>query len=285
MNTEPHADTPPAEGEWTELERTIARLRGDGGCPWDRAQTLETLKRHLVEETCELLDSIDSGSIEHHAEELGDLLLQVALQAQIRREEGRFGLRDVVRGLCAKLRRRHPHVFGDATAATPEEALERWRRAKADERRDGAPPSSAIADTLPDCLPALLRARKIQEQAARVGFDWDDIRDVWRKTREETDELDLALQEKNAEAIREEIGDLLFAVVNLSRHAQVDAESALRQATAKFVRRFRLVEARAAETGRDLRACSAAELDKLWNQVKKSSASAPPCSADDTQAG
>ncbi len=258
----------PLATDWAGLEALVARLRSETGCPWDRKQSLDSLKKHLVEETCEVLDAIDSGSPDHHAEELGDVLLQVVLQAQIRKEEGRFTLNDVVRGLCEKLLRRHPHVFGDASAATPQEALNHWRRVKALEKTADSPAPS-VTDRAPRCLPALQRAQKVQEQAATVGFDWETSDAVMRKVREETDELDHALAERNRAAIREEIGDLLFAVVNLSRFTDFDAEDALRAATAKFIRRFKGVEQRAEHAGKPLASCSAEEMDAHWNAVKE----------------
>ncbi len=248
------------------LLEVVARLRGEGGCPWDRAQTLETLKPFAIEEVYEVLDAIESGDPLKHREELGDLLLQVALQSQIRAEEGAFTFDDVAAALAEKLVRRHPHVFGDVKADTPAEVLRNWQAIKAGEKEGAA--GSALGG-IPRHLPALLRAQRIQARAARVGFDWERTAAVLDKVEEEVHELRAALAAGDDAGTREEIGDLLFALVSLCRFRDVDAEDVLRQGTDKFVRRFQSVEQRVRAEGREMSACTPAELDAHWEAVKR----------------
>jgi MazG family protein len=247
------------------LREVVARLRGEGGCPWDREQTLASLKPHLIEECYELVEAVDSGDAERHIEELGDVLLQVALHAQIRSEEGRFNLDDVAERLAEKLVRRHPHVFGNAVVSGSEQVLRNWEAIKAGEKQgeDRSP-----FDGLPRHLPSLQKAQRVQSRAARVGFDWSRIEDVFDKVREELDEAADAVARGGPERVGEEVGDLLFAAVNLARFAGVDAEDALRRTTDKFIRRFREIERRARGQGRALKDCSPAEMDALWEAVK-----------------
>jgi tetrapyrrole methylase family protein / MazG family protein len=256
------------------LLAVVARLRGEQGCPWDRKQTLESLKTHLVEETYELVDAIDSGDTDQHLDELGDVLLQVALQSRIREENGDFGFDDVAARLAEKLVRRHPHVFGAAVAATPDDVLRHWERIKAVERENTGQPESVIAG-VPRHLPALMKAQRVQSRAARVGFDWDHVEDVLRKIDEELVETREALAADEAERVNEEIGDLLFAVVNLCRFQRLDAENALSGAVSKFVRRFQAVEHRIRASGRSMHDCTLAELDAEWDTVKKVEKNAP----------
>jgi MazG family protein len=247
----------------------LARLRGPGGCPWDREQTLRTLKSHLLEETYELLEAMDGGDPEAHAEELGDVLLQVVFQARLREERGDSGLDDVAHRLADKLVRRHPHVFGGACAPDSAAALRNWEAIKRAEKPAGGAsgPRSAM-DGVPAALPALARAQRLQGKAARRGFDWPDAEGVEAKLQEEQAELAAARAAADAEAVRHEAGDLLFTVVNLCRFLQVDAEEALQAANARFSRRFRGVERRAAAAGRDLRDCTMAEMDAWWEEAK-----------------
>lgn len=254
----------------TALVDMMGRLRSRTGCPWDREQTLNSLQQFLVEECYELLDAMRSGDPARHMDELGDILLQVLFQAQIRKEEGAFDFYDVADCLAAKLARRHPHVFGKETAKTPAEVLKRWEEIKSAEKsRQGR--RSAL-DGVPRILPALLRAQRTQAKAARVGFDWKDIRDVEAKVREELEEVREALSSGNRKRISSELGDLLFAVVNLSRFRGIDAEQAVDEAVERFSRRFREVEKRVWKKGRRMTDCSLAELDAHWNAVKKLSA-------------
>jgi MazG family protein len=247
------------------LLEVVSRLREPGGCPWDREQTLQSLKRYVIEESYELLDAVDANDPERHKEELGDVLLQVALQARIRQEEGRFTFDDVAGALADKLIRRHPHVFGGAKAETSAEVLKHWETIKAGEKEGGRPLLAGI----PRHLPALQKAERIQARAARVGFDWPDAQRVLDKIAEEAAELRESVAQKAPENVREELGDLLFSIVNLSRFLQVHPEEALDEANAKFMSRFARMEERVKEQNRALKDCSPTELDMLWNEAKR----------------
>lgn len=240
---------PLAEQDGTTLVRLVAlmrRLLGPGGCPWDREQTLETLRKYVLEEACEVIDAIDSGDREGVREELGDLLLQVVFQAELLRAEGRFAIDDVIAGIVDKLVSRHPHVFHVASAEgglvkadTSQEVLSNWEKLKAKEKQ-----GRGILAGVPRSLPALVRAQRIGEKVSRVGFDWEDPRGSMEKVREEIGELEEAIASGDASAKEEELGDALFALVNLARHLEVDAEGALRRTIDKFTKRFAHVEAR-----------------------------------------
>lgn len=253
----------------------MARLRDpETGCPWDREQTLESLKPCVLEETYELLSAMDRPEdVAGHIEELGDVLLQVVFQCTMAEQEGRFTFDDVANAISDKLVRRHPHVFGNVAASDTGAVLRNWERIKQTERKGGSVQRSAL-DGVPDALPALLKAQRIQEKASRVGFDWKDAAGPMEKIREETAELaeEIAKRpsKKPADSVRvkEELGDLLFAVCNLARHLGVDAESAAAGAAAKFSRRFRAVEAAAAAAGRDMKEMTLAEMDALWDAAK-----------------
>lgn len=241
-------------------------LRGPNGCPWDREQTVESLKPCLLEETYELLAAMDSDDVENHLEELGDVLLQIVFQCQIRDEEGKFSFDDVAGVLADKLIRRHPHVFGDEKVDTSGEVLKNWEKIKQTEKKS-RPDYSAI-DGVPAALPALLKAQRIQAKASRVGFDWADSAGALAKVREEFEEVAAELTRADQGKVEEEIGDLLFSLVNVCRFHHVDAEDALRRATDKFARRFRAVEKRIKEQARDMRDCTLSELDAVWDEVK-----------------
>jgi MazG family protein len=251
---------------FSELVDLMARLRGPDGCPWDREQTLETLKTYLLEETYEVLDALDSGDAAHHQEELGDLLFQVVFQAQVRREEGAFTVEEVIAGIHDKLVRRHPHVFAEATAATADEVLDQWERLKAKEKVGTARPS--VLDHGPPHLPALLQALRLTEKAARVGFDWSAEQDLMGKVDEEWGELRHELAHGDGATVAEELGDLLFVLANLARHRGLDPEEALRQANRKFTRRFQFIEATLAAAGRRPDQADLAEMDALWERAK-----------------
>jgi len=252
------------------LERVLdimSRLRDPkGGCPWDREQTLVNLKAYLIEECYELIDAIDSGDVEKHKEELGDLLLQIVFQVQIRREEGHFSFDDIANVLAEKLIRRHPHVFGDVKVTGSKDVLVKWEAIKATEKKTG---KRSVVEGVPRHLPALMKAHQVQSRAARVGFDWTALHDVMAKVDEEVAEVKDAIQSGRREDIAEEIGDLLFAVVNLSRFQKLQAEDLLAGTVDKFTRRFQEIERRLHAKGKALTDCALAELDTLWNEVKK----------------
>jgi len=249
------------------LIRIMRMLRSKKGCPWDREQNLSTLKQYLVEESYEVLDAIDSGDRSRLADELGDLLLQVVFQAQICSEEGSFTFDHVAEGICAKLIRRHPHVFGAVKVNGSADVLRNWEKIKRTEK-DGAP-RSAVAG-IPRHLPALHKAQQVQKKAARVGFDWDTVHSVVAKVDEELAEVKAAMKSRRPKRTKEEIGDLLFSVVNLSRFLGHNAEEALDDTIAKFVRRFQGVENKLHQQGRQMTDCSLAELDAIWNRIKRS---------------
>jgi tetrapyrrole methylase family protein/MazG family protein len=255
--------------EMDDLLAVMARLRGKDGCPWDAEQTLESLKTFLVEECYEVIDSLDSGDTAHHLEELGDLLLQIVFQAQIRSEKKEFEFKDIAEAIRAKLVRRHPHVFGDVQVSGTGDVLRNWDAIKAREKaKQSETPRSAL-DGVPRSMPALQRAQQIQSRAARVGFDWPDIRGVLAKVEEELAEVKAAMEEGNENRIRDEIGDLLFAVVNLARFQKLHAEQAMHEAIAKFVRRFQALENEIRAMGRKPTELSAVELDAIWEAVKR----------------
>jgi ATP diphosphatase len=247
----------------------MARLRDPTtGCPWDREQTFETIAPYTIEEAHEVADAIARGDLDGGlADELGDLLLQVVFHARMAEEQGRFDFGDVVLAITEKLLRRHPHVFGDAGRHTPDEVKQLWHRIKEDERAArGETGARRTLDGVPAGLPALMRAQKLQERAAKVGFDWANARDVLAKIAEEAREIEPVLD--NPEAAAEEVGDLLFAAVNLSRHAGIDAESALRAANVKFERRFRSIEDALTAAGRTPAEASLDEMESLWESAK-----------------
>jgi MazG family protein len=259
----------PPRQSFDDLVRLMARLRDPRtGCPWDREQTLETLRPYLLEETHELLEALEGGDPAAHCEELGDLLLQIIFQSQLRSEAGQFGIEDVVDGLARKLLRRHPHVFGDEQARDAGQVIATWERVKAGEKG----PGGALAG-VPRSLPALAGAQKLSERAARVGFDWQHAGQVMDKVREELAELEEALAlpepEPRREAASWELGDLLFALANLARHLNLQAEELLRQANQRFRERFGLVESLCRERGLDIRKASLDELEALWQEAKR----------------
>lgn len=246
------------------LVNIMARLRGENGCPWDREQTHESLKPYLVEETYEVIDAIDSGDMKNLKEELGDFLLQVVFHATLAKESGEFGMDDVCDGICEKLIRRHPHVFGQSEADTAEKVLRQWNEIKKVEKTE----RKSILDGVPKSLPALLRASLLQEKASSIGFDWSDWRGAFAKIEEETAELKADLESGRDDKLDEEFGDLLFSIVNVTRFLNVDPENALRMTIAKFIRRFEYVEKRLAETGVTPAEAGLERMDALWNEAK-----------------
>jgi len=253
----------------------MERLRAPGGCPWDREQTPATLKPQMLEECYEVLEAIDSGSTPHLTEELGDLLLHIVFQAQIAREAGDFTFADVATGIADKLVRRHPHVFGQEKVADSTATIALWDELKKAEK----PERQSVLDGVPRALPALLRAEALQKKARKVGFDWPDVRGSLDKVSEEVAEVRAEIMPTLAATpgvtalpasreTAEELGDLLFSIVNLARHLNLEAEALLTAANEKFARRFRAVEERFKAQGKDMKACPLAELDAAWNQVK-----------------
>jgi len=243
------------------LEGIVHRLRAPGGCPWDRAQTHESLRRFLAEEAYEALDALDQGDPAKLREELGDLLLQVLLHTEIAVEGGEFRLADVVEGIGRKLVRRHPHVFGDVHVETPEQVVDNWEAIKRDERGDDRP---LLAD-VPAAMPALAYSQALQRRAGTVGFQWPTIESVLEKLVEEVEELSKA---EDTAARREELGDVLFVLASVARHLEVDAEEALRLAARKFRERFTRMEALARERGLELAGLSLSEMEALWQEAK-----------------
>ena len=248
-----------------ELLHIMARLRDpDGGCPWDREQTFATIAPYTLEEAYEVAEAIEQGDIKELRGELGDLLFQVVFHARMAEEAGHFDFADVTAAICDKMRRRHPHVFGDVRIDSADEQTRAWEAHKARERGAGS-----VVDGVAIALPALVRAEKMQRRAARAGFDWPDLSGPLDKCREEIDELAAALAQGGASDRADELGDLLFSCVNVARHAGIDAEQALRRASARFERRVRAVEARLADQGCRVQEADAQTLDCLWEEVKR----------------
>ena len=271
-----------------DLLHLMARLRDPQfGCPWDVKQNYASIVPHTIEEAYEVADAIERGDFDDLKGELGDLLFQVVYYSQLAQEEGRFEFAGVIDGITRKLIRRHPHVFptGDlyAPLETPrlseDQVKQRWEEIKAEERADkaSAPEQLSLLDDVPAVLPALSRAAKLQKRAARVGFDWPAALPVVDNVREELDEVLEAMASNDAEAIAEEVGDLLFAAVNLARHLKVDPENALRAANTKFERRFRFIEQALRQTHRPIEDCTLEEMDALWGEAKRQEKDAPSC--------
>jgi len=250
-----------------QLVDLLARLRGEGGCPWDREQDHLTLRPYLLEETYEVLEALNKEDMYKLCEELGDLLLQIVFHAQIAAENRHFDINDVIRGITEKITRRHPHVFGSVTVKDSYEVTLNWRKIKARERGDNKP--AGLLDSVPMSLPALMRAARIQKKAAEAGFDWPDYRGAMEKINEEFSELKTAISGGNAAKVEEELGDLLFSVVNLARLLNVEPEVALAGTCEKFTGRFGYVENMARHNGKELLQCSLSELDTWWEEAKK----------------
>jgi MazG family protein len=246
----------------------MARLRDpDNGCPWDRQQDFRSIAPYTLEEACEVVDAIERDDRADLQDELGDLLFQVVYHAQMASEFGWFDFSDVVQGICDKMVRRHPHVFAGAEIADANAQTHAWERHKQEER--GERPGGSVLDGVPLALPALMRADKLQKKASRAGFDWPDIRGVFDKVEEEMDELRAEIEDGlDHEALKDEAGDLLFAVVNLVRHAGAEPESALRRANRKFTKRFHQVEKHCHEAGKSVSETDLDTLDWYWDQVK-----------------
>lgn len=266
--TRERAGAPAGHPEFDQLVRTIWRLRQSDGCPWDKAQTHRSITKNMVEEAYEAVDAILADDVPHLREELGDVLEQVLLHAQIASDDGEFTLDDVCRELNEKLVRRHPHVFGDEVATTADGALDAWDEVKRQEReaRGEAGEEPGLLDSVPISLPALMQAQKISKRAAKAGFEWDTVADIWDKVAEERAEFER--EERGSEAAAEEFGDILFALVNVARREGIDAEEALAASNRKFRRRWAAIEQAAREEGHAVEEVSTEELNVLWDRVK-----------------
>ena len=264
-----HGDPGAALNEFVAIVR---RLRGPGGCPWDAQQTPETLKTYVLEEAYELVEALDSGDPGKIKEELGDLLLHLVFLSDLYQERENFSLADVTAGIAAKMIHRHPHVFGDAQAETQEELRRLWQQAKAQEGKSPAVP--ALGKVSP-ALPALVQAQRLGEAAARMGFDWPNLKGALDKVQEEWQELREALSQPANPAWEEELGDLLFSLVNVARFLNIDSEGALRRTIFKFIKRFNVVERTLAKEGKTPETATLEEMDAIWEACKKEKASSP----------
>jgi ATP diphosphatase len=263
-------DPLPGKETGADLPRLVGlmqRLLAPDGCPWDREQTLSTLLPYLVEETYEVVDALQAGHVADHCEELGDLLLQIVFQAELRHRDGGFGIDEVIDGIVRKLIRRHPHVFGEVHAKNADEALASWAKLKAVEKAKKG--KKGALDGIPKSAPALVRAMRAGEKAGAVGFDWPDAAGVRDKVQEELGEFDQACASGDRAAMASELGDLLFAIVNLARKLDLDAEHSLREATDRFGRRFRYMEEKLEAAGRPVKSASPEEQNALWEEAKR----------------
>jgi len=254
-----------------DLVKIMETLRSKDGCPWDNEQTHDSLKSCLIEEVYEIVDAVDSKDCEGLKEELADLFFLIIFYCKIADDNNNFDINNVLESCLEKMTRRHPHVFGDKSAKNASEALNQWNEIKKKEKeskQNGKESNKSIVDNVPIHMPALQKAQKVQKKVARVGFDWEEIDDVIAKVHEELEEVKEAIKNKEKEPIAEEIGDLLFAVVNLSRFLKLDSEDLLRKSISKFTGRFKKVEMRVAALGKKIEDCSLGELDGIWNEIK-----------------
>jgi len=247
-----------------ELVELVATLRGPDGCPWDREQTRKSLKPLMLEEMYEAFDAIDRQNEADLREELGDMLLHIVFQAQIGAENQTFSVADVLKQLIFKMRKRHPHVFGNIEVQNVDEVLLNWEKIK-----DGEKERESMLSSIPSSLPALLRAHAIQSRVARVGFDWSNAEEVWKKIDEEQEEFKNAWRNRDQKAIEEEWGDLIFALVNLGRHLRLQPEDALQKASNRFIQRFEFMEKEMKKEGKKIENHSLEEMDELWNKAKR----------------
>lgn len=247
--------------EFKRLVEIMHRLRKE--CPWDRKQTPQSLRQYILEEAHETVEAIDDSDWTELKKELGDLLLQIVFQAEIAREENRFSLEEIINHINEKLIRRHPHVFGDTRVKNAEQVKENWEQIKVKQEN-----RKSLLEGVPRQLSALLRAQRLQDKAAQVGFDWEDVAGIFEKIEEELGELSDAIQDKNPEEMEDEMGDLLFSLVNLSRHQQINAEDALRRTINKFVSRFQYIENKLQMQNKSVDKSSLEEMDKLWEEAK-----------------
>jgi tetrapyrrole methylase family protein / MazG family protein len=249
------------------LNELVLRLRGPGGCPWDAEQTVDSIKLYLLEEAYEVVDAIDGKSNEHVCEELGDLIFQIFFISALAREQGEFDLTGVIERITGKMIRRHPHVFGDKTVNGASEVSDNWEKIKKEEKKDIKSPSSRLAE-IPLSLPALMRANRLSERAAKAGFDWAGRKEIWEKVNEEFGELTAVIREQDHEKIREEIGDLMFSLVNLARHWGFNSEQLMMDANRKFIKRFKLMEAELVSSGSCIDEADDEEMNRAWEKIK-----------------
>lgn len=250
--------------EFRRLIDIMANLRSENGCPWDKEQTKDSLKSYLIEESHEVSEAIDEDDPEKLKEELGDLLFQIIFHCRIAAEKGDFTIHDVIKGISDKIISRHPHVFGNAKFETPEEVRKQWHERKTEEGKF----KESILDGIPKSLPSLLRSQRLQSRASKVGFDWEKTEDVLDKVEEELSELKTAIRNNSKKEIEEELGDVLFVLVNVSRFTGINAEEALKKTINKFQGRFRYIEKKAKEAGQNLSEMTLKEMDKLWEEAK-----------------
>lgn len=274
MPTVPAHHAPTHDGErFMRILEIMRTLRGPNGCPWDREQTHASLLPSFMEELYEFVESVEDRDDRAMRDELGDLLLHIVFQAQIATERGAFTIADVLDGLAAKLLRRHPHVFGSATASSAREVLQQWEELKKQEESHAK--RTSLVDGIPRHLPALAKARKVQHRVQKVGFDWNSVDEALAKVDEELHELRSAIAQNNSSHIEEELGDLLFSIVNVARFVNVEPEHALHRTVEKFMRRFRQLETQLAKNGRTPETSSLAEMDAIWNQIKETEHTSP----------
>jgi MazG family protein len=252
-----------------DLVAIMDRLREPGGCPWDREQTYATLRAYVLEEAYEVADAIDRGDLDALGEELGDLLLQVVFLSRLAKEDDRFSIDDVVRGISQKMVRRHPHVFGEEQADSADEVLRHWERIKKDEKRQDPNGDTSILSSVPRALPAMMKAMLLGTRASRVGFDWERASDVVAKVDEEMEELRVAVTAGDRDAARAELGDLFFALVNLARQLDLDPEESLERTNVKFRSRFRSIERQIARQGMTMEEAGTELMERLWGEAKK----------------
>lgn len=249
------------------LLEIMRKLRSPEGCPWDREQTKDSLKPYVVEEAYEVLEAIEDGSPDKLKEELGDLLLQAVFLSQLADEAGEFNMQDVIDGISEKLVRRHPHVFGGEKKETAQEVIKSWASIKVEEKKGKGP--SSVLEGVPRQMPALMRAHRITEKASRVGFDWSSIDEVFKKLEEELQEFEDAVSEKERGRMEDELGDVIFALVNIARFLEVNPEEALKKTVSRFVNRFMYIEEALDSRGVDIRDAGLEEMEKLWIEAKE----------------
>ncbi len=256
-----------ATESFRKLIEIVDTLMGENGCPWDNVQTRESLKPYLVEETYEVLEALDTNDPDQIKDELGDLLYQILFHSKISSKNNEFDIKDVLNNLKEKMVRRHPHVFKEGQINTPDQVIERWEEIKKEEKTHSNHPS--ILDSVPKQLPSLLRAQKLQKKAAKEGFDWDKISDVFDKLDEEISEFKSAVLEGKGTDIQSELGDILFVLVNIAKFKKIDAEEALRSTNNKFIKRFQHIEKEVAKQGKTLKETSREDMERHWQNAKK----------------